>query len=292
MMKKQLYLETIKILRHIINHFVYNAHLISLGAVGIAATFLLLINESILIFPLLIIYLLTLISLLHDRLKEREVDYLTNPERTKKLEKYFKNANIIIFASFCLIFAILFLNKREDSLIFIIFLFLLIFLYTKFFKKLTRKIIGFKNIYFSLIVAFLLIFISLYYFYNFLNFTFLIIFLFVFLRMYVNTVFLDIKDIESDKKHNLKTFPIVFGPQKTIFFLKIITLISGLLIIFGVVLKIIPIHSLMLLFVVPYAFYYFEKSKKKENFYLVNYVLADAEFILWPISIIIGKIIL
>jgi len=116
-----------------------------------------------------------------------------------------------------------------------------------------------------------------------------LIFLFVFLRMFINTVFLDIKDVESDKKNNLKTFPIVFGYKKTILILKIISLLSGLLLILGSLLYFIPTYSLILLLVVPYSFYYFKKSENKENFYLVNYVLADAEFILWLPFILIGK---
>ncbi len=274
------------------DEFIHGGHLIALGNVTIVLSFVLLIGKNILFPPLLIIYLLGFTALLYNRYKEEKTDVLVHPERTETLKKYFKKMVLAIIFSIAISVLILIINGQLYALAFTACLYIFSILYTLYFKNLTNIYIGFKNFHFSLMISLLLIFISLYYSYNFINLTFLLIFIFIFLRVFVSNVFLDIKDVKNDSEYNLKTFPIVFGPQKTIFFLKIITLISGLLIIFGIVLKIIPIYSLMLLFVIPYTFYYFEKSKKKENFYLVNYVLADAEFILWPISIIIGKIVL
>lgn len=274
------------------DEFVYGGHLIALGATGICLMFIIFINEKISIYPLISVYILTLTLLLYNRYKEKKTDYLTNFQRTKFLEKYFKNILLIIFLTLIIILIFFLIENINKAFIFLILLAIIMYLYTKYLKNLSNKIFCLKNIIFSLIFTSLLLFISFYYSYNLLNPIFFLIFAFCFLRMLTNTIFLDIKDIESDMKNNLKTFPIIFGTKKTIFFLKIITLISGLLITFGVILKIIPIYSLMLLFVIPYTFYYFKKSEKKENFYLVNYVLADAEFILWPISIVIGKTIL
>jgi 4-hydroxy-3-methylbut-2-enyl diphosphate reductase len=281
-----------KVFNNFKNSFVYGGHLISLGAVGIALTFIILIDKPILFYPLFVIYFLTLVSLLYDRYKEEKNDYLTNPERTKFLKKYFRKLSSIILIVTMVIVIILVINNNKNSFFFLLLLAMAIFFYTKYLKSLTSIIIGFKNLSFSLITSSLLIFTSFYYFYDFLNFTFFIIFSFCFLRMMVNTIFLDIKDMGSDKKNCLKTFPIVFGYEKTILVLKMISLLSGLLLIFGFLFNFIPTYSLVLLLVIPYSFYYFKKSKKAKNFYLVNYVLADAEFILWPISVIIGKVIL
>jgi 4-hydroxybenzoate polyprenyltransferase len=279
-----------KISKSFFDELVFGGHLIALGAVGICLTFIFIIEEKLSIYPLIIVYFLTFVSLLHNRYEERDIDFITNPKRTKFLKKYFKGTTLMIFIF--LTIALLILMADNKSLFFLLLLMVSMYFYTKKVKKLSKKIFCLKNIAFSLIVSFLLIFISFYYSYDFLNLLFLSIFYFCFLRMLVNTIFLDIKDVESDEKNNLKTFPIIFGENKTILFLEIITLISGILIVFSIILKLIPTYSLMLLFTVPYTFYYLEKSKKKENFCLVNYVLADAEFILWPVSIIIGKNIL
>ena len=277
---------------NLLNKFIYNGHLISLGASGIVLTFIFLIEKPVSLVVLISAYLLTLISLLYNRYKEQEIDFLTNPERTKSLKNYFKNILPITVITFIIITFLLIRNGAITSFIFLILLIVIIFLYTKFLKNLTNRIIGFKNIIFSLITSSLLIFTAFYYSHKFLSFSFLIIFIFCFLRMMINTIFLDIKDRESDKKIRLKTLPIIFGYEKTILILKIISLSSGLLLLLGIFFNFIPIYSLMLLIVIPYSFYYFKKSEKKENFYLVNYILADGEFILWPISVIIGKTIL
>lgn len=280
------------ILKNLGADLIYGGHLISFGAVGIVLTFVLLTEEDILIAPLTIVYFLTFVSLLHNRYKEKELDSLTNPERTRHLEKYFKNINSLAIGISSYSLLVLVINDSKESLFFLLLLATVIFLYTKYLKGLTRKILGFKNIIFSLITSSLLIFTSLYYSYDFLSFTFLAIFIFCFLRMIANTIFLDIKDVESDKRDGLKTLPIVFGREKTLWVLKIINLFSGLLLIIFVVLGFIPVYALALLLFIPYSFYYFKLSKDERNFDLVNYVLADAEFILWPVVTIIGKILL
>ena len=280
------------ILTNFKNKFIYNGHLISLGASGIILTFIFLIEEPISLTVLISAYLLTLVSLLYNRYKEQKIDFLTNPERTKSLESYFKNIFLITIVSFIVITFFLIKNDAIESFVFLILLIIIIFLYTKILKNLTNRILCFKNIIFSLITSSLLIFTAFYYSHKFLSFSFLIIFIFCFLRMIINTIFLDIKDKESDEKSKLKTLPIVLGNKKTILILKIMSLLSGLVLILGVFFNFIPRYSLFLLFTIPYSFYYFKKSEKKENFYLVNYILADTEFILWPISVIIGKVIL
>ena len=79
------------ILTNFKNKFIYNGHLISLGASGIVLTFIFLIEKPISLTVLVSAYLLTLISLLYNRYKEQKIDFLTNPERTRSLEGYFKN---------------------------------------------------------------------------------------------------------------------------------------------------------------------------------------------------------
>jgi 4-hydroxybenzoate polyprenyltransferase len=279
----------VNFLKSVKDNFIHGGHLIIFGGVGIALTFVLLIERTVSIEPLIVIYLLGVTALLYNRYKEKETDFLVHPERTTFLKKYFKWILPAISLSLMVSFLILYLKSNKNALFFVMFWYLLMILYTIHLKKITSKIIGFKSFFFPLTISLILIFVSFHYSYDFFNSTFLIIFIFVFLRVFVNNVFLDIKDIENDRKCNLKTFPIILGPKKTISLLEIISLLSGLLIVISVMLGIIPIYSLMLLFAVPYSFHYFDKSK---NFYLVNYVLADAEFLLWPISVIIGKNIL
>jgi len=281
-----------EILRIIWNEFIYGGHLISLGAIGIVLTSAILLNIKITLDSLIILYLFTYNSILYNRYKEQKLDFLTNPERTNNLKKNFRSINLIVFLSIITSIGILVYLKKFNVLIFIIFLTLLTFLYTKYLKKITKNLIAFKNIYFSFVTSLLLIFLFLYYSYPLLNLPLLFIFIFIFLRMFTNTVFLDIKDIKSDEKENLLTLPILLNQEKLLLFLKIITIFSISPIIIAVYFKLIPFFSLALIFIIPYTFYYLKKSIKKDNFYLVNYILADLEFLLWPIFILIFKNIL
>ena len=281
-----------KTLKIIWEEFIYGGHLISLGGVGIILTSALLLNIEITLDPIIIVYLFTYSSILHNRYKEQGTDFLTNPERTENLKKYFRRIILIIFSSIVVSVGILLYFNKIKALIFIILLILSAFLYTKYFKKTTKKLIAFKNIYFSLVASSLSIFLVLYYSYLLFNISLFFIFIFIFLRMFINTVFLDIKDIKSDKKENLLTLPIVLGREKSLMFLKAMTVLSVLPIIIAVYFGLFPLFSLVLILIIPYSFYYFQKSVKKENFHLVNYIFADLEFVLWPILILFAKIIL
>lgn len=277
-------------LERIRDEYVYNGHLISLSAVCIVATSAILLDIQFGWQPLLITYLITFNGLLYNRYKEQDTDYLTNARRTIFLKRYFRFMFLIIVLSVVSSIIILIIYKEMNALIFLLVLSLACFFYTKYFKRATNKIIAFKNIIFSLITSSLIIFLAIYYSYPLLSFSLFLIWAFVFMRMMINTIFLDIKDIDSDKKQALLTFPVFLGKTKTLKFLQWLTLLSIMPILFGCLLGKLPLISLVLLFVVPYSFYYFAISKKEKNFYLANYILADSEFILWIGFIFVIKI--
>ena len=102
-------------------------------------------------------------------------------------------------------------------------------------------------------------------------------------------IFLDIKDIESDKKENLLPFPIIFGFEKTLFYLYLFNFVSALLIITLLFFNIFPKSILMLLFTIIFNFYFYAQLRKQE--YLVN-ILQGGKFIFWPFLIIWGEAIL
>ncbi len=274
------------------NEFFLGGYLIALGMISIVFSAALMLGIEITWDSLMILYSLTFSSLLYNRYKEQRFDFISNPQRTRNLKKYFSNLYFFIFFSILISIIILIYFNKISALLFVIFLFILTILYTKNFKGLTKKIIGFKNLYFSSLIGLAIIFIALYYSYSFFNPSFLFVFVFIFFRTMVNTIFLDIKDKKSDQKNNLLTIPLVFNDKTTRLILKTITFIAAFWILSGYLLDILPKFSLMLILTVPYTFYYLKKAEKKENFYLVNYILADLEFVLWPILILFGKIIL
>jgi 4-hydroxybenzoate polyprenyltransferase len=281
-----------KFLKTIWNEFVYGGHLLSLGAVSIVFTSSILLEVKITWDFLLIVYLGAQSIYLYDRYKGFKKDILTNSERTKHIEKYVKYIPLIIFFFFLIIFLILIYHKNFSALFLGLFLLIMGLLYSVIFKKYTRKIIGFKTFFVSLMWAMLVILLVVYYSLP-LNLALFLLFTFVFLRLIINTNFFDIKDIESDKKEGLLTLVNVWGREKLINILKLLSILAIMPIIIGVYLKILPLFSLMLFFTIPYTFYYLKKSqdKKTDTAFLYN-VIVDGEFILWSFFILLGKFLL
>lgn len=121
-------------------------------------------------------------------------------------------------------------------------------------------------------------------------------FFFIFLRELINPCFCDLKDIESDKKENLKTFPIVFGKKKVVRILSGINVISGIPIIIGVYLGLLPKFALILFLILFYTVYYFSRINKKEgdsegDSEFLYSVLPDLEFILYAPLILVSRLL-
>lgn len=282
-------------IKHFLNiswkEFVYGGHLVSLTAFTVILTIVILLEKKI-SWPLLLIgYLLVFINYRYNYHKGRQKDYLTNPERANYLKKYAKLSQILIVFSF--LFLIFFLTPflNSKTVLFVLFLLVIGLCYTLWIKEFTKKFIGLKNIYISLSWALFAVLTGAYYS-NF-SLALLLIFIFIFLKGILNTIFFDIKDIESDKKEGLKTLPVVLGKGKTIKFLHIFNFFSFLPLIMGVCLNLLPGFSLIMLVFFFFVLYYLEKAKDKNiNIQKLSYLVADGEFLLWPIVLILGKSIL
>lgn len=281
-----------KFLKSIWNEFVYGGHLLSLGAASIVFTSAILLGIKITWDCLLVVYLGAQIIYLYNRYKEFQKDSLTNPERTKHIKKYIKYTPLIIFCFIVILVGILIYFNKIVSLFFgLIMLFLGLF-YSISLKNLTKKIIAFKTIFVSLMWALLVIFLAIYYSFP-LNLAVVLVFVFIFLRLFINTNFFDIKDIESDKKEGLLTTPIVLGQKKLINMLSVVSVLSIIPIGIGLYYKLFPTFSIMLLFTIFYTFLYFQKIKNKNfNTDFLFSVWVDGEYLLWSVFILIGKFIL
>jgi len=278
-----------KILTAIWNEFVYGGHLLSFGAASIVFTSAILLGIKITWDCLLVVYLGTQSVYLYNHFKEFDKDSLTNPQRSEHIEKYVKYIPLItLFFSLTAIVIVIYFNK----ILALLFGLLMLFgglLYSKFLKKFTRRIIGFKDFLISFLWATLVIFLAYYYFFSW-NFALILMVLFIFLRLFLNTNFFDMKDVESDIKEGLLTLPVILGKKTLIKFLTIINMLSMIPIIFGVFLDILPNFSLILLLTIPYSFYYLKQtSKESVDLRFLSYVLVDGEYLLWSIFILLGK---
>jgi 4-hydroxybenzoate polyprenyltransferase len=285
-------MEVRKILKSIWNEFVYGGHLLSLGGSGNIYFETTLLNQKINLLLLFLAYLISQIVYSYNHLIEAKKDIESNSERAKYLleTKKEKKAKIEFFI-YCLFLLItLFLLKKTELLIFVLIIVIAGIFYTLFFKSLTKKVLGFKNLYVSFTWTFSLqLLIGMYY--GIFNNIMIILFLFIFLRCMVNGIFFDLKDIKTDKNEGLKTLPVALGQEKTLYFLHIINFISFIPILFGVFKNILPFYSLSLFIFFFYSFYYLRVAEKgKSNLNFLSYVMVDAEHILWGLWALIFKL--
>ena len=280
-----------KIVNSIWNEFVYGGHLLSFGAVSIVYTASILLDIRITWDFLLVVYLGTESVYLYNRFKEYKVDFLTNPERTEHIKKYVKYIPFIIFLmTFSAIVIVVYFNKIS-ALIFGLLLFFGGLLYSKFLKKITKKIVAFKSFFVSLMWSLLVLFLAIYYSAP-INLALFLFSVFVFLRFFVSVSFFDIKDIKTDKQEGLKTLAVVLKQSTLWQFLSIIAILAVLPLIIGVYLRVLPISSLMLFLTIPYTFFYFKQLENKNisPYFLYN-VIVDGEFIFWPFFVLSGNFI-
>ncbi|NQU83063.1 MAG: UbiA family prenyltransferase [Parcubacteria group bacterium] len=281
------------VISYIKNEFVYAGHLQALGAASIVFASSVLFNTRIHWSGILVAYLVFYSAYIFDRFKGLKTDSLTNSERTQHILTYKRKIPVIIASVglFTLILLLYFSNFY--ALLVAIGVITLGLFYDSFFKKITKKITAFKNFYVALPFAVMVLFPFIFYSHPLtkeIGYSVIIFFSLVLLKMFLLQVFLDIKDIDSDKQQGLRTVPVIIGENNTFKLLKIANIIITFLILSIFLYKnILPKFSLILLLTIPFDFYSLKISKQDKY---KGYVLVSMGFILWFILIGITKILI
>jgi 4-hydroxybenzoate polyprenyltransferase len=273
------------------DEFIYGAHLTALMSPALVLSVLILLDLPVNGIFLVIAYILTQIVYSYNFQKEIDNDSIINVRKAiylKKRAKYF-NILIILYTIILIILTILIFNY--GFAMFVLILLVGGILYTLIFKVLTKTIPGFKSVYTTILWTYAAIFfVILYYSYNVIT-PLVILTSFIFLQMFINVNFFDIRDIVSDKVNKLKTIPVILGKDKSIFVLNILNIISLIIIIYGIFINAIPGYSLALIAFFIYTLFYlnYRKHDNYNNEFL--FIMADAGFVLWPIILIVAKIL-
>jgi len=208
------------------NEFVYGGHWFSISSAALVLSVMVILQVQIRWELILIIYLLIQCLFNYNHYKEIDIDILSKSARSLYLIKYVNLLPWITLLYGVSFFLLILFFGNISSLIFAISLLVIGLLFTKIFKKWTSKIIGFKTFYtastFSLLVV---IFTAFYCSYQ-LNLQLFVLFILFFFRFVIGTSFSDIKDIEADKKQNLKTLPLFYGKEKFLMILQILNILS------------------------------------------------------------------
>ncbi len=271
---------------------VYGGHLLSFGALGVILTIVQLLELPFNIVVLLIPYLSSQVIYSYNHFKELRFDADSNPERAKHINNR-KRLTEFLLAVYTISLIILLLTTNIPTITFVVSVVVGGILYTDYFKaKIAKFVTGSKNFYSAFFWALQIFLVPLFYQSKLTAFYFFF-FIIIFLTAFINSTFFDIKDIVSDKQRNLKTFPVVWGLKRTVYFLYILKLFTFIPLVLGIYMNALPKSAFVYIFFILYGLYYLTQSLKLKGRELRNlsYIIADGEYILWPILVFISKLI-
>lgn len=274
--------------------FIYGGHLQSLGASSIVYVTAVFLNIELRLSSLVAAYLIFYPLYLYNRWKEIEIDYATNPARTNHLRKYMHIMPMLFWSVIAAIVAFLAYFGNLNSFILGVVLLVLGLLYTTIFKNLTRKIFLLKNFYVSSFFACLVFFTLVYHSVPVAGQTAVVmavLIVFVFLKSFMMQIFLDLKDVESDRKQGLKTLGVMIGEEKTFRILPWMSIFvtAPIILFFTLYNHLFSNLFLMLLLTIPFDFYSFKLAQDKNY---LGYILESGKFLFWALFILIGKVIM
>ncbi len=273
------------------NEFVYGGYLTSLGCPAFVLCVSILLNTPIDWTVLLIAYLVPLIIYSYDYYGDMEKDAATNPERAVIIRKKVSLYPYIIGSYVALLALLMYLYASYIMIIFVLILVFCGIFYTVLLKDLTKVIPGFKGVYIACVWALAgTFFFNIHYAISF-NLFHILIFLFIFLKGMINVTFFDIKDIEGDREQGLKTIPVILGKERTLNYLHLLNVFAYIPLFIGIFLNVIPVYVLSLTVFFFYDLYYLKKADtvSGKNLRMISYTMADAEFILWPVLLLIVR---
>jgi len=267
---------------------IYGGHLSAIEDASLIVIAISLTSLPLNIIPIAIIYLAAQVVYTYNHFSEIAADSTSNPERTKYIKKDRTKKILAIYIVLLLFFVAL---TNIATILLVLIITLAGISYTVFLKEvLTKRIIGFKNVYTTSLLTSSIFIVPTFYGVQF-NSTLVYLFCIAFMRMFVNTSFCDIKDIVSDKQFGLKTLPVVFGKKRTIYILNLISFISLIPLIFGVYNDSLPTEALFLGAAYFYRLYYLIKGSSVGEIELrrLAYIMVDSEYIFWLIVLVIGR---
>jgi 4-hydroxybenzoate polyprenyltransferase and related prenyltransferases len=265
---------------------VFGGHLFATGSVSVimacATVFMVPVSLDI----LFVSYLLFYAIYLYDYSAGASSDKLTNEERARYLQCKNKSKCIVVAVS-VLMFMVLLTFANTITILIGLGILALGLLYGSHFKKLTKKIPAFKNVFVSLVWSFMALFLFVYYSLP-ITYGALMLALFIFIRMMNIQILFDVRDVEGDIEAGLLTIPALFGEKKYPFILRMINFVSIFFVIVCVIQGLLPFFTLAIMPMFYYAVTYIDKVVESRKNYS-SYVFAACEPIMWALLIFAGR---
>jgi 4-hydroxybenzoate polyprenyltransferase len=236
---EEVHLKNIDKIRHagrmVADEFINGGHLVGLSFAFIGLATMLIFDFALRWEVALMIYFVTVAVYGFDHYHDLKNDSVNSNARVKYIKR---REHIVPFqlALFITSYMILLLTFGTLSTIILGTCILLLGIsYSLYFKRFTKTIVGFKNIYVASTVSLGILFTTA--FYNMSIPVEIMFFIgYIGISVFLNCSFCDIKDMESDNKQGLKTLPLLLGKQRFFRFLIIMNSLSlsvlGLLVYF------------------------------------------------------------
>lgn len=287
-------LSSFQFLKIIKDEMIYGGYFAALSGPAFIITMSIMTKTSISLPLLVISYLIPLMVYSYDYYKDMDKDNESNLERSAYFQRRSQIYPYLLGINFIILSALLLLFTNQMMISFIFTLIISGVLYTVGLKNITKEIPAFKNIYTTLTWSLAGTFSVMFYYSLEINLAYLLIFLFIFLKFLPNTIFYDLKDIKSDQREGLKTIPVLLGKQTTLKLLHRLNIIAFIPLFLGIYMKIIPLFSVIMIGFLFYSLFYLNYADKADDkkLRMISYTLADAEFMIWPIILVIGLLIL
>lgn len=273
------------------DQILYGGHIVSLGLAAMVSTVMLLLGQSFRWEFLLIVYLGTLCVYNYDHIRDSQVDDQGNRTRSQYLTDHRRLYVLLLLSYVSLFFVLLVVFGNLNSVIIGVVMLVISVLYTDVFKKLTRHVVGFKNVFTSVFLSLLLVFTLVYYELA-LSSWFVLFTVFVFLHFLLDTSFCDLKDMDDDQRKGLKTLPVWLGTQRYLWFAHGLNLLSFGVLVGAVLFYSLPWFALGLLTFFIYRIWYIEHARRTpDSIPFLCHVAVDAEYLFWPLVVGAGLVL-
>lgn len=278
-----------RFMKKVVKEFIFGGHMTALQSPALLASLMLLGGYTLNIALLAIPYFVSQLVYSYNHFREISFDKDSNPERTNFIKDNNKKQKILFAGYFLGLVLVLFFTNIKVSILTIIVL-IAGLLYTEYFK--TLKITGFKNYYIAITWSSILFILP----FNYdvaITTTFVLTVIAYCLTAFTNTVFFDVKDVESDAERDIRTFPVVLGLRRTELMLYFVKLASIFLVILGVYLNVL--QNIFLFYILPilYSVIYINRGLRLQSkkLRIVTYLVAEAEFTFWLLILIAIKLL-
>ncbi len=280
-------MNTKSLARAVASEFMHGGHIPALIAPCLVFTLGLISGDTADLTLLAIAYLIPLVVYAHDYHHGMCRDRLEQPERARHLRRRARAYPYLIGGYLALLVTLMAAyHRRFPGLAMAVGILLAAgALYTVFFKRVTRYLTGFKSYYVTGVWVLTIALLYEMYTARALAGFLPAIMAFLYVRLLANAIFYDLRDVRSDRRDGLKTIPVALGWKRTIGLLYLLCVVAQALLLAGVMAGFVPSPALGLSLFTAYNLFYVRLAHVRGEGGMTagHYVLADIEFLLWPI---------